>query len=525
MSLFVIWSVAYCDHSLVPELGRIPAAFVPMSGGRLFEAQCGAVPRTNGTRLILAVPDDYYVDSFDRDALASLGVQLAPVPATHGFVESLLVFVSAAGTSDEELRVLPGAELLRGIPYGSTDLIALFTGMTCPDGGSGPAATARSNRGIAGDALDRAYFSFSSSALLLQCLQAADGSFPDAVAAYNRLRPLRQLHVRSERRGPESDVGWQIATPRSFNDVRVMRNTVRKSSERKDKLLAEASWYSRIPVELASYVPRLIRFGHDLHTAWYETEYIPRAPLSSAYVFGWHSETPWRSVFRACDEWLTACSSFRPRSTECDLQTMDLLYAQKTFKRLERFASSTGTSLVAGWSLNGVSLPSLQRIALDAVMAVPSPSTADLCIVHGDLCFSNILYDFETQSLRLIDPRGLDGKGRQTIYGDQRYDIAKLYHSVVGLYDFIIAGRYHLKFHTRNQVQFELPRCRQVADVQALFFEMSFNGHTALTAASLPVSILLFLSMLPLHSDAPVRQQALLANALRLYSHMVTGAP
>ncbi len=63
-------------------------------------------------------------------------------------------------------------------------------------------------------------------------------------------------------------------------------------------------------------------------------------------------------------------------------------------------------------------------------------------IVHGDLCFSNILFDIKTNILRLIDPRGEFGEF--DIYGDVRYDIAKLSHSVSGRYDFIINDLFQL---------------------------------------------------------------------------------
>ena len=57
-------------------------------------------------------------------------------------------------------------------------------------------------------------------------------------------------------------------------------------------------------------------------------------------------------------------------------------------------------------------------------------------IVHGDLAFSNILYSPRNTIFKFIDPRGnfvID-----TIYGDYRYDLAKLRHCYHGRYDEII---------------------------------------------------------------------------------------
>ena len=65
------------------------------------------------------------------------------------------------------------------------------------------------------------------------------------------------------------------------------------------------------------------------------------------------------------------------------------------------------------------------------------------CVVHGDLCLSNILYDLRSRVCKLIDPRG--SFGAAGIYGDPRYDVAKLYHSIYGLYDFITNDLFHVE--------------------------------------------------------------------------------
>ena len=53
-------------------------------------------------------------------------------------------------------------------------------------------------------------------------------------------------------------------------------------------------------------------------------------------------------------------------------------------------------------------------------------------VIHGDPTFSNTLVDNDNQ-IWLIDPRGSFGDTK--IYGDRRYDWAKLYYSAVGNYD------------------------------------------------------------------------------------------
>ena len=89
--------------------------------------------------------------------------------------------------------------------------------------------------------------------------------------------------------------------------------------------------------------------------------------------------------------------------------------------------------------------------------------------MHGDFCFSNILYDFKSQSIKVIDPRGLSGDGKeQSIYGDLRYDVAKLAHSVIGKYDFIIAGRFSYSEESQHDMNF-LYMTMQIATLLIIF--------------------------------------------------------
>ena len=59
------------------------------------------------------------------------------------------------------------------------------------------------------------------------------------------------------------------------------------------------------------------------------------------------------------------------------------------------------------------------------------------CFIHGDCTFSNMMLR-ESGNPVLIDPRGYFGYTE--LYGDERYDWAKLYYSIVGNYD-----RFNLK--------------------------------------------------------------------------------
>ena len=148
---------------------------------------------------------------------------------------------------------------------------------------------------------------------------------------------------------------------------------------------------------------------------------------------------------------------------------------------------------------------------------IGNPNQGCVALVHGDFCFSNILFDFRTQRIKVLDPRGLDARNQPTIYGDMRYDVAKLYHSAVGSYDYIIAGFFNVARTSNYHIELTLPDDARLRAIRDLFVNMKYVGSSLEDLRAHQISVLLFLSMLPLHADDPRRQFAFLANALRLY--------
>jgi hypothetical protein len=127
--------------------------------------------------------------------------------------------------------------------------------------------------------------------------------------------------------------------------------------------------------------------------------------------------------------------------------------------------------------------------------------------------------------VRVIDPRGIDSDGKLTPFGDIRYDFGKLYHSVIGRYDHIVAGYYRLRAEGLLNFALELPDGAALGGIEAVFAETRFAGMTPADAAAPAIGVLLFLSMLPLHADDPARQDAFLANAMRLFLRLDASRP
>jgi hypothetical protein len=138
--------------------------------------------------------------------------------------------------------------------------------------------------------------------------------------------------------------------------------------------------------------------------------------------------------------------------------------------------------------------------------------------MHGDLCFSNLLYDSRNRRIKAIDPRGVVDR-TPSLFGDLRYDLAKLGHSIVGRYDQIVAGRVRLARDAADYaLEFDPIACQPW--LAEAFGDLEVDGVGGLSTPVRAVTVSLFLSMLPLHADRPERQQAFVADALRLWREL-----
>jgi hypothetical protein len=135
-------------------------------------------------------------------------------------------------------------------------------------------------------------------------------------------------------------------------------------------------------------------------------------------------------------------------------------------------------------------------------------------LIHGDCCFSNILYGNDKQIIRFIDPRGSFGK--EGIYGDIRYDVAKLYHSVDGTYESFINDRFEVT--TRGNLHDIILKghMSRVETKHALdAFENKFFPHFNKKQIKI-LQGCIFIGMCARHYDSLERQRAMYLTGIRL---------
>ena len=135
------------------------------------------------------------------------------------------------------------------------------------------------------------------------------------------------------------------------------------------------------------------------------------------------------------------------------------------------------------------------------------------CIMHGDLCFNNILFDRVGGNIKLIDSRGSYGE-EVGIFGDLRYDLAKLLHSSFFHYDYLVNDLFVLNEQESNFfLEFKLRNNQYLLDKLSIELVSKFGYEQR--DISFMVG-LLFISMCPLHSDNPQRQNAMYLHGIMI---------
>ncbi|MDC0170046.1 hypothetical protein OAI67_03215, partial [Candidatus Nitrosopelagicus sp.] len=93
-----------------------------------------------------------------------------------------------------------------------------------------------------------------------------------------------------------------------------------------------------------------------------------------------------------------------------------------------------------------------------------------------------------------------------TIGGDIKYDIAKIRHSIVGCFDIITNGLYSIKYEGKNEIEFNVFKPK---NYEIICNELDSNIERRWNLDEIKmIEGLLFISMLPLHSDNVERQLA-----------------
>ena len=310
---------------------------------------------------------------------------------------------------------------------------------------------------------------------------------------------------------------------RAFNSIKIEehRGILTKKSKNKSKLIDEINWYRNLPDTLSYLSPKIYKYDINPENPFIKMEYYGYPVLSDIYLFGSWNPGLWSCFFKDLKVILSEMNNFRKSDNFGKIKkSLEEIYINKTILRLKEIEE---TDLFRKFKKNNIKINNLCCLSItDIISNIPKTfkqlkilQTKSFSIIHGDLCLSNILYDNKNRIVRLIDPRGSFGEYK--IYGDKNYDIAKLQHSILGDYDFILNNLFDIEWKSDQELFFS-PHIKNRHVLVKEIFKQTFNFSKTDKIKIDFIHSLLFLSLVALHSDKPRSQEAFLANGVFLYS-------
>lgn len=312
---------------------------------------------------------------------------------------------------------------------------------------------------------------------------------------------------------------------REFNHIKIDKNRgiLTKKSDNVDKFIGEIKWYLKLPVDIEYVRPRIFSYSTSYTDPSVSMEYYSYHTVHELFLYGDLSKKQWSDIFQRI---LFVCRDFKRYSVSDDKiqPALQDMYLTKTISRFDRLKEDNRFTkfFESPITINNHRFVSLGKIISVLKRIVPDMlyDINEFHIIHGDLCFANIMIDDNYNFVKVIDPRGKFGEF--DIYGDTRYELAKLFHSVDGKYDFIIKDLFDINYNLEKvEIQYMINDRVRDFDLYQLFID-TFQQEIGDDLKKIElIEALLFLSMIPLHGESFNHQLVMLGTGLDILNRII----
>ncbi|MBQ3494491.1 MAG: hypothetical protein IJA69_03665 [Clostridia bacterium] len=292
-------------------------------------------------------------------------------------------------------------------------------------------------------------------------------------------------------------INTKLLNGRYFNNFKFNGQTIIKEGEA-SVIKYEIGWYKQInQTQLKVFVPHIIDYKISDGFYSYEMEYLNGHSLHIYNTFLPINLGNWEYILT--NLMLTANNFWAYDKLKPSLDIVkagENIYIEKTISRMKEWKNPISESEVV--ELNGQKLfgwkTVLEKLKTKIDVLIKNCKN-NLSIIHGDMNFSNIFYYPEISGFKFIDPRGKFLE--EGIWGDKRYDVAKMRHSFVYNHNKIVQGFFRLDKTAEN--------CFNLVYDYDINKENLFNKvikQFGFDAQEIKIiDGLLFLSQIPLHPE------------------------
>lgn len=302
---------------------------------------------------------------------------------------------------------------------------------------------------------------------------------------------------------------------RFFNMLSGDDHTVIKKSENLEKIKKEYEFYYLLPEDMKQWFVRPYDYKEEGNVASYTMKRYHMTDLAIRYVHGAIKTTEFDEIMDNLFYFIAHRKVKKVSVEEYEFAATGL-YIAKAEERVAKLKTMEGYDQIAQSIATLTPYKDIDEIIEKYKGLYKSIRTGKKfepvqVVGHGDLCFSNILYNHDANLCMLIDPRG--ALTEDDLYMDPYYDLAKLSHSVCGHYDYFNSDLYTIVMDSNMQARINVD-CDNREYVRIFKSYLEKNGLDLRLIRLYEAS--LFLSMLPLHMDRPQKVFAFILNAVAI---------
>lgn len=251
---------------------------------------------------------------------------------------------------------------------------------------------------------------------------------------------------------------------RPFNKMIFDNNIVTKigiNDQGRELAINEAAWYDKLNSCNYTNIPKI-----------YNTNPIKMERINGHNIFEYENLS-YKQKEIILVKIINALISLHDIFDEKECIPSDVIdtYLNKTFNRIRTVQNLIPFANDEYIKINGKLCKNIYYLYTEVKNKIISYMPNNFKFIHGDITFSNLMFDQFDQKIILIDPRGYFGKTK--LYGDEYYDWAKLYYSIVGNYDQFNRKNFTLQID-ENEVYIKIGS-NNWEDMETLFFSLIPN--------------------------------------------------
>lgn len=304
---------------------------------------------------------------------------------------------------------------------------------------------------------------------------------------------------------------------RFFNSLEGDDYIVVKKSSNKKKIKMEYQFYQMLPDDMKYWFVMPFNYRENDNCASYMMERLHMTDIAVKWVHGSFSAAEFEELLDRYFFFIN-CRHKKMVSRQEYKKIADSLYLDKVNQRIEELISLpqfAQISIMLSAARIDIKQLFLEYCLLKETIEKNKKLETISVIGHGDPCFSNALYSKFTRTLKFIDPKGaLEPDG---LWTDPYYDLAKLSHSICGLYDFFNNGLFDIYINESFEYVLKVDFDNQIY-VDIFKRKLEQNGFDYQLVRVYEAS--LFLSMLPLHIDVPFKVMGFILNARNILEEL-----